>query len=254
MGGRLRDAVGYRLLVPLLDRPLLRLLYRRCAVGVTLSAAAAASWPGPRTRLAVQHGADPPLGGPPPSRGTSVLFAGYIDPRKGLDVLLDAWERLGSSTRLSLVIAGEATEANPHVLRYIERQRERSRTIPNPPVWLGHVPDGELDRLFAEAAIVVLPYRVSNPASGILVRAMVEGRPVIATSVPAARDGIREGVDGILVEPGDPDGLASALGRLLDEPALRDRLGRSASERAAARFTWERQVAGLERAYALARR
>lgn len=253
-GTRLRDAVGYRLLSPLLDRFLLRLLYRRSALGVTLSAGAAASWAGPRTRLAVQHGADPPAGGPSPSRGKEVLFAGYIDPRKGLDLLLDAWERIGSRTDMSLLIVGEATTGNPEVAHYVERQRERSRVMANPPVWFGHVSPAQLSSLFSGAAVVVLPYRVSNPASGILVRAMVEGRPVVATPVPAARDAIRDGVDGLLVAPEDAPALASALGRLLAEPGLRDRLGQSAAERAASRFTWDRQVDGLERAYALAHR
>jgi glycosyltransferase involved in cell wall biosynthesis len=121
-----------------------------------------------------------------------------------------------------------------------------------PPRWLGWVDDEQLQHLISTAAIVVVPYRRSNPASGIIVRSIVEGRAVIATHVPAALDAITDEVDGLLVEPGDVGALAGALEYLLVNPELRDRLGDAAATHGAARFTWERHLQGLTRAYAIA--
>jgi glycosyltransferase involved in cell wall biosynthesis len=81
---------------------------------------------------------------------------------------------------------------------------------------------------------------------------MVEGRPVLSTAIAPARDLVRDGEDGILVPPDDVPALTEALRSLLVDGELRDRLGRSAEVHAAARFSWRRQVDGLERAYAMA--
>ncbi len=135
---------------------------------------------------------------------------------------------------------------------YESRLRELSSRLPAPPNWLGFVSDDEFARLVAEAAVVVAPYRRSNPASGVLVRAMVEGRAVVATRVPAALDCLEDGVSGLLVEPDDPQALAEALELRMGDPALRDRLGAAAASSAAARFTWPRYIERLTDAYRLA--
>ena len=97
-------------------------------------------------------------------------------------------------------------------------------------------------------------YKRQNPASGIIVRAMVEGRAIVATAVPAALETIRDGREGLLVAPDDPGALARALASLLADPELRDRLGAAAGRLAAQRFTWARHVGGLVDAYRLAQR
>ncbi len=137
-------------------------------------------------------------------------------------------------------------------ISYESRLRDLASRLPGPPTWLGFVSDDEFARLVADAAVVVAPYRRSNPASGLLVRAMVEGRAVVATRVPAALDCLEDGVSGLLVEPDDPQALAEALELLVDDPALRDRLGAAAAQSAAERFTWPRYLAKLTDAYRLA--
>jgi glycosyltransferase involved in cell wall biosynthesis len=130
--------------------------------------------------------------------------------------------------------------------------RELSSRLPSPPRWLGFVSDLEFTRLVAEAALVVAPYRRSNPASGVLVRAMVEGRAVVATRVPAALDCLEDGVSGLLVEPDDSQALAEALELAMRDPGLRDRLGAAAASTAARRFTWPRYIERLTDAYRIA--
>jgi glycosyltransferase involved in cell wall biosynthesis len=254
-GTRWRSRLGYRVLSPVLDGSVLALLQRRLGVGVTFSQRAAQAWSsqsGVRT-VAVELGSDPPHAHRlRPSEGEFVLFAGYLDPRKGVDVLLEAWRAASSHTALPLVIVGAQSDDNPEVSHYVERLRELGAALDRPPRWLGALPDDEFCGMFTRAALLVAPYRRGNPSSGILVRAMVEGRPVLSTAIAPARDLVRNGEDGVLIPPDDVPALTEALRSLLVDGELRDRLGRSAEVHAAARFSWRRQVDGLERAYAMA--
>jgi glycosyltransferase involved in cell wall biosynthesis len=254
-GTRAGSVLAYRVLAPVLDRRLVRALTGRVRAGVVLTEAARAGWEaagGPPAVLVTDHGADPPLGGPPPSRGGAVLLAGFLGPGKGVDVLLDAWARVGAAGGMPLHIAGDVAGAVHRP--WLEDQRRRAAALPVPPVWLGRLDDDGWRSALASAGVVVLPYRVSNPASGVLVRAMVEGRAVVATRVPAMVGAIEDGATGVLVDPDDPAGLAAALERLLAEPEQRDRLGAAAAAHAAAHFTWDRHVDGLLRGFAEATR
>jgi glycosyltransferase involved in cell wall biosynthesis len=253
-GAGWRDAVGHRILSPALDRVLNRRFARKAAVAVVLSERARCAWTheAPSRIVVADLGADPPT---PrrcrPSDGRYALFAGYVGPGKGIDTLLEAWGSLGAFNRLPLVIAGTNTGGIDDA-GYEGWLRRLSSRLPAPPTWLGFVSDDEFVRLVAEAAVVVAPYRRSNPASGVLVRAMVEGRAIVATRVPAALDSLEDGVSGLLVEPDDPQALASALALIVRDPALRDRLGAAAAGSAAARFTWPRYIERLTDAYRLA--
>jgi glycosyltransferase involved in cell wall biosynthesis len=254
---RLRRALAYRLASPLLDPRLDRALLARAGVLVVLGEKAAeerrAAAAGPREIVVIRHGADPPAAGlAPPSRGESILFAGFIGPSKGVDVLVRAWAELRQDVSLPLVLAGPADPPNDVWLDSLTAPLVVDGA-PNPPRVLGAV-DGEADfaALIGSAAVVVLPYRHSSPASGILVRAMAAGRAIVATPTPAVSEVIRDGENGLVVPAGDPRALAEALRRLADDPALRDRLGAAAAATAAAEFRWEAQVDGLERAYARA--
>ena len=253
-GSRWRDILGHRVLSPLLDRVLRAWLNRSARAGVVLTDAAGRAWAasGPSEIVIVEHGAEPPAAPPtPPSLGKHVLYAGFLGPSKGVDVLLDAWGGIAPSAPVPLVIAGTHT-GSPEDQRYLRTLHERASGLPNPIVWRGWVSDQDLARLFSEAAVVVIPYRRSNPASGVVVRAMVEGRPIVASRVPAALDALRDREDALLVAPGDVTGLRQAIQELLSDVALRDALGATAARRATERFTWTRHVEGLEAAYRFA--
>jgi glycosyltransferase involved in cell wall biosynthesis len=71
------------------------------------------------------------------------------------------------------------------------------------------------------------------------------GLPVIATPVGGVPEIVTDGVDGLLVPPGDIDALAAAIVRLMSEPALRERLGRAARETIATRFSLDSAVERL---------
>ena len=236
----------YRVLAPLLDRMLLRLLVKRVALAVVTSPQAIAPWRaagGPRRVVAVPIGADPRGEQGPPSEGTAVLTAGFQGPSKGLDLLLDAWKKIGADSPLPLWIMGGAT-GGAHD-NEIAALRSRSNVMANPAVWLGATSDAAWRSRFQDAAIIVLPYRSSNPASGPLVTALAEGRAIVMSDVIATRGVLVDGENALVVPAGDVEALANALNRLIHDPQLRDELGRAAAETAAQRFTWHAQADGL---------
>jgi glycosyltransferase involved in cell wall biosynthesis len=144
-----------------------------------------------------------------------VLFAGRLSPEKGIEELVAATDGL------NLVVAGDGP------LR------------PLVPDALGFVPHAELERLYARAAVVVLPsHREGLPVS--VLEAMAHGRPVVATAVGGIPELVRDGETGFLVEPGDVRGLRTALELMLGSPLLRRRMGRAGRELVAARCSHER--------------
>lgn len=126
--------------------------------------------------------------------------------------------------------------------------------------FLGALRRAEVAACLSGADIAVVP---SVPTSdgrreGIpiaLMEAAATGRPVIASRLSGIPEAIEDGVQGLLVEPGDARGLADAIARLAGDPALRERLGAAARERMLREFdltTNARQLAGLFRSSGLA--
>jgi glycosyltransferase involved in cell wall biosynthesis len=154
-----------------------------------------------------------------------VLFAGRLSAEKGIADLVEA------ARDLPLVVAGDGP------LRDL---------VPDA---LGFVAHDRLERLYDDAAVVVLPsYREGLPLA--VIEAMAHGRPVVATRVGGIPELVEDGVTGFLVEPGDRDGLRAALERLLGDPALRRRMGAEARRRVR-RCSWETVAAQTIAAYRL---
>ena len=92
------------------------------------------------------------------------------------------------------------------------------------------------------AADVFALTSVSEAASITLLEAMGSGLPVVVTCVGGNPEIVRDGIDGFLVPRGDAAAIASALGRLVDDPALASQLGRNASSRVQSTFTLDQTV------------
>jgi glycosyltransferase involved in cell wall biosynthesis len=97
----------------------------------------------------------------------------------------------------------------------------------------------QLRDLYARASVVVVPVVESDFQAGVTVvlEAMAMGKAVVATAARGWAGVIQDGVDGLLVPPGDPDALREALARVLGDHDLRARLGRSARQAAGTRFS-----------------
>jgi glycosyltransferase involved in cell wall biosynthesis len=102
---------------------------------------------------------------------------------------------------------------------------------------VGFVPPGELGTYYGRAAVVACPSR--REGYGVVAReAMAHGRPVVASAVGGLADAIDDGVTGLLVPPCDAGALRHAMTRLLDDAALRRRLGKAGREAARERWSW----------------
>src|SRR5438105_300990 len=199
---------------------------RRAEVVICVSEALAeaARRCGGRDVRTIPNGVAIPAAVGPEAEPAEVLFAGRLSPEKGIEELVAA------TAGMNLVVAGDGP------LRHL---------VPDA---LGFVPHEELGRLYERAAVVVLPsYHEGLPLS--VLEAMAHGRPIVASAVGGLPELVEDGVTGFLVEPGDVEGLRTALRRLLADPALRRRLGGAARTRVAERCSWERVTAATLEAY-----
>ena len=156
------------------------------------------------------------LGGAP-----LVLYSGRLVHEKGVDVLLDAWplvRPLAGAREPTLVLAGDGPLG------------ERAARTPGVRA-LGPVQRTALPVAYAAAELSVLPSVPTalfrEPWGLVCNESMHQGTPVLATTAVGAAAGglVRNGETGLVVAPGDPGALADAITRLLDDAALRRRLG-----------------------------
>jgi glycosyltransferase involved in cell wall biosynthesis len=102
---------------------------------------------------------------------------------------------------------------------------------------LGGLDRADVPRLLRSADVVVCPPWY-EPFGIVPLEAMACGVPVVGTAVGGLLDTVVDGVTGLLVAPRRPRELGRALSALLDDPARRDLIGRTAACRVRSRFTW----------------
>jgi glycosyltransferase involved in cell wall biosynthesis len=164
-------------------------------------------------------------------------------PIKGLVPLLEAVAKVRTERHAELVIIGKP-RAESRVGETIARLGLEYAVT-----FVSGVSDQRIVELYAEASIAVVPSLYegfSLPA----IEAMASGVPLVATTGGALPE--VAGTDGdtaLLVPPGDVGALATAIGRALDEPRLRDELGSAGRRRVLDRFTWRRTAEGTAAAY-----
>ena len=144
-------------------------------------------------------------GSPGPCR---LLFFGIVRPYKGLDVLLRAVAR--APRHVTLTVAGEFWgKAEVETRALIGQLGLGGRVTLRP----GYVPADQIPGLFAGTDALVLPYRTATSSQNAWL-AFEYGVPVVATRAGTLADAVRDGVDGVVCEPGDEDDLLRALLRI----------------------------------------
>ena len=165
------------------------------------------------------------------------LFAGTIEPRKNLEMLIDAWRAIRVELSVGLVLAG--------------RRREDGLTIPIEPGLeaLGEVTDAQLASLYRGAIALIYPSHYEGFGLPVL-EAMRCGTAVVISHDPA----LIEVAGDAALRVGSARDLASVMRALVQKPALRE-THRAASLRRSAQFTWARTAAETRAVYgeALAR-
>ncbi|GAA0708272.1 glycosyltransferase family 4 protein [Dokdonella soli] len=160
-----------------------------------------------------------------------VLLAARLLWDKGLAEFVDAARALRARGHaIQFLLAGTPDPGNPAT---VPTDTVRSWVAQGVLEWLGHVED--VRALLASVDVVVLPsYREGLPKS--LIEAAACGLPLVTTDVPGCREVVTDGVNGLLVPVRDSSGLATAIARLINDPALAARLGQAARVKALADF------------------
>lgn len=152
-------------------------------------------------------------------RHTHVLFVGRSDARKGLPVLLAAYDKLnrqGQAERLRLTVAGS----------------QHFKEAPAKVAFLGRVSAKALIQAYQDADIFCAPALGGESFGIVLVEAMAAGAAVIASDLPGFREVLDEGKAGILVPAGDVDAWAAALLTLSQAPDQIKALAQRGQQRA----------------------
>lgn len=164
------------------------------------------------------------------------VFAGRLSSEKGADVAVEAAEKAGAH----LIVAGDGPLSG--VLR---RQGGAE--------FVGHLERQELAAYVRDAVAVVVPSRCLENAPMAILESMASGTPVIASAIGGIPEQVRDGVDGVLVPPGNVAALAGAMRRLTD-PEVRGPLGVAARSRVASDFSPQRHTEALVDVYMQAAR
>jgi glycosyltransferase involved in cell wall biosynthesis len=154
----------------------------------------------------------------PEDAAVNILFSGQLIERKGCDLLLKAFAEVASRyPRARLIMLGSGPERT--VLEGMVPDALRDRVI-----FLGHREPHEIPDIFAAAHVFCLPSR--HDGWGVVINeAIGAGLPVVVSeAVGAGHDLVRDGVNGYLIRTGDHEQLAEALGRIVGDVQLRERL------------------------------
>lgn len=187
------------------------------------------SFPGPFE--VIPNGALIPPRADPRDREHRVVFAGRHDPRKGLPALVSAWPEIHRRTGARLRVAG----ADPLAVRL---QLARRRVPDGSVDVLGLLSQEQLTDELLSAKALVAPSLGMESFGMVLARAFGCALPVVASDIPGYRD-VVTAETGVLVPPGDPDALADAVVRLLEDEPRRCAMGASARLAAEERYSWD---------------
>lgn len=163
-----------------------------------------------------------------------LIFVGGLDSAhifKGLPILFEALPKLTGDWHLSIIGEGN--------LRASFEAEVAASSFADRVTFLGSVDDETKANAFRAASIHLFPSTTRAEAFGIVaLEAGASGIPTIASNLPGVRTVVRDGETGLLVPPSDPNALAAAIQRLLDNGDERARLGAAARKRVEREYAW----------------
>lgn len=176
-----------------------------------------------------------------------VLFVGRITKSKGLHVLLEALPYVSSQTQL--IIIGPKSDSSKSDLEYAEACMDRVKQVRSSGIhsieYLGPMDEKSLVPWYQRAVVLVRPDLDGFSGGLTSLEALACATPVIGTGNHL----IRDGVNGILVPPGNVMELAKALNKLLGNKELRRKYGTEGRRMVETHFSWESIVKDLAKIY-----
>jgi glycosyltransferase involved in cell wall biosynthesis len=168
-----------------------------------------------------------------------VGYAGRISPEKGVGTLLQA---AALCPQIAFQLAGRIREGFP-----------LPRPLPANVTLLGHLEGEALASFYRGARMIVTPSECFETFGMSTAEALLHRRPVIASRIGVLPEFVRDGVDGLLFEPGNAAELADRIRYLWDRPELCRPMGRAGRERALAEYSPQRVYPGLMAVFEQAR-
>ncbi len=176
-----------------------------------------------------------------PGTGGYAIYLGRLSPEKGVQTMLDAWDRDGMDIPLH-IIGGGPMEAQVREVA----QRRPAITC------LGHLPWAEVEEQMRHAALLVFPSVTYEGHPMTLLEAMQTGTPMVGSRLGAIPEIIDEDVTGRCVTSHNPDALASAVTDMMSDPvrlqAMRADVRRTYDQRYAVDTSHQRLIAVYQRA------
>ena len=216
-------------------------------LSVRIAVSEAAAWTGRRyfggEYRVIPNGVSLPPEGVPEPRARShgeplrIAFVGQAVERKGLPVLLRAFEALRSHVPAELTVVGVQADELAPLLNDSEGVTA-----------LGRVSDAERHAALMDADLLCAPSLGGESFGMVLTEAFAAGTPVVASDIAGYRDVVTDGQEGVLVPCGDATALAEALHDLALDPARVARMGVAAG-RSAERYAWPRVAEQVVEAY-----
>jgi glycosyltransferase involved in cell wall biosynthesis len=181
---------------------------------------------------------------PPEDGEIRILFMARFIAAKGLFELLEAFQRLARDDhRLTLLLAGDGEERARAEAWCRDRGLQERVRFP------GYVGGTDKALTLVNSDIFALPSRHGEGCPNALLEAMAAGLPVVVTPVGGIPDIVRDGLQGLVIPTGSIDALEAALRRLVEDPALRGKMGRRNREEAWKHFEANAVIARLESHY-----
>ncbi len=158
---------------------------------------------------------------PYPRTRPAIFFIGRHEERKGLAILLAALPRLALDVECWVAGDGPLTARLKAIYGHDPRI-----------VWLGRISESDKLARLRGASVFCAPSIHGESFGVVLAEAMAADTPVVASALPGYRNVATDGVDAVLVPPGDPDALAAALNRVITDEGLASRLAAAGAARA----------------------
>lgn len=213
-------SAGYRLPVRPVLRALARRLSHRCAVSLD-AAALAEQWLAGHYEIVFAACSPPPPAVPMPKPDVpAVFFCARHEPRKGLRVLLEAFEAVTVDCQLWIASSG------PETAELRARWPDSERIS-----WLGRISEVEKAARMTAASLICVPSLRSESFGVVLLEAMAHGTPLVASDLPAHARVVSHGQEGLLSLPGDAQALAISIDKVLGDRELARTLGEKARRR-----------------------
>jgi glycosyltransferase involved in cell wall biosynthesis len=158
-----------------------------------------------------------------------LLYAGYLDKRKGLYELFDAFAEVKNKKKVKLILCGDGSERE-NLKQYAEQ-----KGISDSVIMPGMIEPEDMNKWLKACDLFVLP-SYSEGMPNVVMEAMACGVPVIATKVGGLPEAVGESEGAVLVEPKNVQSLGSALREVITNSDMRIRMGKAARELAVEKF------------------